>query len=133
LVNDVAEMVGVAAAVLVVVLALVELVVELELEPHPATSAALAIKPSAIKPNGLRLTDAIRRRNPTFNMLAPPIREPSPLRSHNGFGVSMRLNGRPTFPPAHGHNPATCIGSCNVRGHIRGRGNPKRMIRARLD
>jgi len=72
-VNDVAEMLGVAAAVLV--LELVEL--ELELDPHPATNAALATSATAMNPNGLRLSDASRRIDPAFNILSPPVVSPS--------------------------------------------------------
>ncbi|HEV3053310.1 MAG TPA: hypothetical protein VGX45_01550 [Solirubrobacteraceae bacterium] len=78
-VNDVAEMLGVAAAaVLVLVLdAAVEL--ELELEPHPATTAALATSATAMNPKGLRLSDASHRVGPAFNILSPPVVSPSSL------------------------------------------------------
>jgi len=75
-VNDVAEMLGVAAAeVLVLVLEAVEL--ELELEPHPATNAALATRATAMNPNGLRRSDASHRIGPAFNILSPPVVSPS--------------------------------------------------------
>jgi hypothetical protein len=77
-VNDVAEMLGVAAAVLVLVLeAAVEL--ELELEPHPATTAALATSATAMNPKGLRLSDVSHRIGPAFNILSPPVVSPSSL------------------------------------------------------
>jgi hypothetical protein len=80
-VNDVAEMLGVAADVLVLVLALVLAAVELELElePHPATSAALATSATAMNPKGLRLSDASHRVGPAFNILSPPVVSPSSL------------------------------------------------------
>jgi hypothetical protein len=78
-VNDVAEMVGVAADVLVLALVLAAVELELELEPHPATTAALAISATAMNPKGLRLSDVSHRIGPAFNILSPPVVSPSSL------------------------------------------------------